>query len=148
MSKLSSIAVSEDGKSETSKARSEKRPDGGYKQGRLVIRNLQFDIKEKHLIKHFAKFGQIIDVNVPLNPENNLNKGFGFVEFKTKEMAVNAISKSNAQKYKGRLISVDFALSKLKYDGKVQKMNMATKESKGTYLLYSNPILYRHSRCR
>ena len=121
----------EDEKSDTSKARSESRPRTNYKQGRLIIRNLQYDIKEKHLIKNFAKYGQIIDVNVPLNQENNLNKGFGFVEFKTKEEAQKAIQQMNAKNYKGRLISVDFALSKQKYDNRVSKMNANQKASKG-----------------
>lgn len=89
------------------------------KPGRLIIRNLQYDIKQKHLKKCFEKFGEVIDVNVPLNQENSLNKGFGFIEFKTREEARKAIEAMNAKNYKGRMVSVDFAMSKKKYNRKI-----------------------------
>ena len=49
------------------------------KKGRLIVRNINFDLREKHLRILFQKFGKLTDVNVPVKPENNLNKGFGFV---------------------------------------------------------------------
>lgn len=125
---------SDAGKSDTSKAKSENKIKTEYHIGRLIVRNLQYDIREKHLIKNFAKYGQIIDVSVPLNPENNLNKGFGFVEFKSKEEAQKAIKEMNGQKYKGRLVSVDFALSKQKYDSRVQKMNKGAAPAESKFI--------------
>lgn len=92
------------------------------KPGRLIVRNLTFDIKQKHLTQAFSKFGELVDVNVPLNSESNLNKGFGFVEFKTREEATKAIAAMNAKTYKGRLISVDFAMSKNKYNKKIEEI--------------------------
>ena len=41
------------------------------KQGKLIIRNLGFDLREKHLINAFKKFGKIVDCSVPLNQNNN-----------------------------------------------------------------------------
>ena len=55
--------------------------------GRIIVRNLQFDIKESHLNKEFGKYGTIVETNVPVKPENNLNRGFGFIEFDSKETA-------------------------------------------------------------
>lgn len=92
------------------------------KPGRLIVRNLQFDIKQKHLKQTFAKFGALVDVNVPLNPENSLNKGFGFVEFKTRDEARKAIDTMNGKTYKGRLIAVDFAMSKRQYNKKIDNI--------------------------
>ena len=42
-------------------------------------------MKEKHLQKEFGKFGKIVEVSIPLKAEKNVNRGFGFVEFDTKE---------------------------------------------------------------
>ena len=53
--------------------------------GRVIIRNLQFDMRERHLQKEFCRFGKIVEVTVPMKNEGNLNRGFGFVEFETKE---------------------------------------------------------------
>jgi RNA recognition motif-containing protein len=52
-----------------------------------MIRNLAFDLKPQHLKKEFAKFGEIEEVQIPLKNETNMNRGFGFIQFKTKEMA-------------------------------------------------------------
>jgi nucleolar protein 4 len=90
------------------------------KPGRLIIRNLQYDVKQKHLKKCFEKFGEVIDISVPLNPESSLNKGFGFIEFKAREDARKAIEAMNAKNYKGRMVSVDFAMSKKKYNKKIE----------------------------
>ena len=57
------------------------------KQGRIIVRNLVFDMREKHLEKAFKQFGKIDGINVPLNNSNNQNRGFGFVEFATKSEA-------------------------------------------------------------
>ena len=37
------------------------------KQGKLIVRNLGFDLKEKHLTALFKKYGPIVEINVPLN---------------------------------------------------------------------------------
>jgi nucleolar protein 4 len=106
------------------KPRPERREKPVYenKPGRLIVRNLQYDIKQKHLQQTFAKFGKVIDSNVPLNQENSLNKGFGFVEFGTREEAHKAIEALNAKMYKGRMIAIDFALSKSQYGKKIDKI--------------------------
>ena len=64
---------------EESKASKPKPPP--VKQGRIIVRNLVFDVREKHLLKAFSKFGKVTSLNVPLNNANNQNRGFGFVEF-------------------------------------------------------------------
>lgn len=54
------------------------------RQGRIIVRNLVFDMREKHLMKAFSKFGKIDSIDVPLNNTNNQNRGFGFIEFSSK----------------------------------------------------------------
>ena len=41
------------------------------RQGRIIVRNLVFDIREKHLEKEFKKYGKIESINIPLNQANN-----------------------------------------------------------------------------
>jgi RNA recognition motif-containing protein len=40
------------------------------KGNRLIIRNLVFDMNEKHIRKLMAPYGEIIDIEIPLNPDN------------------------------------------------------------------------------
>lgn len=81
----------------------------------------------------FEPFGKLIDVNVPLNPTSDLNKGFAFVQFENRDHARAAITKLNATKYKGRTIAVDFSISKDKYKEKLDTIaeKVAAKKAKG-----------------
>ena len=88
-------------------------------EGRIVIRNIPFDLKTTHIQKAFNKFGKVQQVDVPMKMENGLNRGFAFVEFSTPEEAKTAITGMNGIKYKGRLISVEFSMSKPKYEKKI-----------------------------
>jgi RNA recognition motif-containing protein len=47
----------------------------------MIIRNLVFDINEKHIQKLLAPYGKILEVNIPKNPDNKGSRGFAFVEF-------------------------------------------------------------------
>ena len=64
---------------EESKNKQEQKEKAQLKKSRLIIRNLVFDINEKHLRQLFQKFGEVQDIHIPLNPANNKNKGFAFV---------------------------------------------------------------------
>jgi len=41
--------------------------DKGPARGRIIVRNLVFDMREVHIKKAFKSFGTIESVNVPLN---------------------------------------------------------------------------------
>ncbi len=90
------------------------------KQGRIIVRNLIFDMREHHLKKTFARFGKIESIDVPLNNTNNQNRGFGFIEFSAKQEAQAAITAMNDSLFKGRKITVEFSLPKASYETKVQ----------------------------
>lgn len=89
------------------------------KAGRVIVRNLGFDLREKHLKTLFSKFGEIINVNVPLNSTDNRSRGFGFVEFSNKDQALQAIKSLNGEKFKGRKITIELSMPKLKYEKKI-----------------------------
>ena len=89
------------------------------KQGKLIVRNLGFDLREKHLINAFKKFGKIVDCSVPLNQNNNQNRGFGFVEFLEKTDAANAVKEMHAAKFKGRPLTVEFSVPKEAYQKRI-----------------------------
>ena len=51
------------------------------RHNRIIIRNLVFDINEKHIKKLLGPYGKIIEVNIPKNPDDKGSRGFAFVEF-------------------------------------------------------------------
>ena len=96
----------------------------------MIIRNLGFDLREKHLRGQFARFGPITAIDVPLNQTNNQNRGFGFIEFEHKTDAQRAITEMSGQKWKGRAITVEFSLPKNSYETKVQHVLDNTNQTK------------------
>ena len=90
------------------------------RQGRIIVRNLVFDMRDKHLQKAFGKFGKIESIDVPLNSTNNQNRGFGFIEFSSKGEAQGAINAMHNMMFKGRSLTVEFSLPKASYETKVQ----------------------------
>ena len=91
------------------------------------MRNLTFDLREKHMTSAFKKFGKILEVTVPLNPSTNQNRGFAFVEFETRQMATNAIAEMHGSKYKGRNLTVEFSVDKKTYEQRIQNIVGHTK---------------------
>lgn len=61
-------------------------------------------------------------MNVPLNNSNNLNRGFAFLEYTTREEAQAAIAGMNGQKFKGRTVALEMSLPRERYEHKVQNI--------------------------
>lgn len=98
----------------------------GNKKGRVIVRNLVFTLGKKQIQKLFQPFGEIVEINLPMNNTNNENKGFAFVQFKTRKEALKAISKLNGTTFKSRVIAVDLSVPKTVYkahEGKAEKDN-------------------------
>lgn len=77
-------------------------------QTKLYVGNIDYSATEVELGAHFARFGQIEFVNIPVNRYTGRARGFGFVTFDSKESAERAIS-LNGSEFKGRQIQVNFA---------------------------------------
>jgi RNA recognition motif-containing protein len=105
------------------------------KEGKVILRNLPFDIKEQHLKPFFSKYGSIVSINIPLNNTNNLNRGFAFLEYERKEDATKAIEGMNGQKFKGRTVALEFSLPKGKYEKKVQHILENTNQERQDVIL-------------
>lgn len=109
------------------------------KKGRLIVRNLVFNLNETHIRKLFEPYGEIVEVNMPINNVNNKNKGFAFVQYKTRKEAVNAISKLNGTTYKGRTIAVDISVPKVVYK-EIEKGNKKPEEKEEEPMEEVEPI--------
>lgn len=101
------------------------REDTRMHQGRVIVRNLAFDLREKHVKNAFAGIGKhciIESITIPLNSKNNQNRGFAFVEFATRQQAQEGIDLVHGKKFKGRSLTVEFSLSKQSYEKKIQNL--------------------------
>lgn len=86
------------------------------KKHRLIVRNLPFNIKESSLRQVFQEFGEISDISIPLQTETKQSKGFAFVQFAKHLSAQAAMEALNGKTISGRIVAVDYAVSKTFYE--------------------------------
>ncbi|KAH3974857.1 hypothetical protein HBI26_208720 [Parastagonospora nodorum] len=80
--------------------------------GRLYLRNLHFEVTEDELRQHFAKYGSLEEVHVPLKKSDGKGKGFAFIQFKEPEQAVVAYDDTDGTIFQGRLLHIISAKAK------------------------------------
>ncbi|KAJ9091072.1 hypothetical protein QFC20_007747 [Naganishia adeliensis] len=115
---------------------------GGSRAGRLIIRNLAWNVTEQDLRTLFLPYGPILGINLPTVasklPHTDPSKpappprarGFAFVWFLSKNDAEKAIEGMNDKEVKERKIAVDWALSKEKFE-EVKAQQEPVKEEAG-----------------
>ncbi|XP_074598502.1 RNA-binding protein 28 [Brevipalpus obovatus] len=84
------------------------------RRGRLVIRNLPFNLGEEQIRAAFSKFGELTDFNLLRKPDGS-SKGLCFLSFKSRNIACKAVKEMNAKNLGGRVIAVDHSLPKKIY---------------------------------
>ncbi|GAU97994.1 hypothetical protein RvY_09201 [Ramazzottius varieornatus] len=85
------------------------------KMGRIILRNLPFSTKESDLHALMGKCGKITEVRIPLKEDGKM-RGFAFVQFQSINSAETAVNMFNACKVKDRIIAVDWAVAKSRYE--------------------------------
>lgn len=67
----------------------------------LYIRNLPENFRNEDIKNEFSRFGEIIDCRVVINPVTKESRGFGFVSYRTVEMAEHAKEKMDGLDFRG-----------------------------------------------
>jgi len=80
------------------------------KAGRLIVRNLSFNAREKHVRKAFEGIGTVVDLHLPMKENSELHRGFGFVQYEKIADAERAVAELNKTKICGREVAVDWAV--------------------------------------
>lgn len=79
---------------------------------KLYAGNLPLEMTEEELKELFSEYGEVISVNIVFNYDINQSKGFGFVQFESKEDAMAAMEGLNGKEVNGRGIKVSEAKPK------------------------------------
>ncbi|XP_061192742.1 peptidyl-prolyl cis-trans isomerase E-like [Saccostrea echinata] len=75
----------------------------------VYVGGLAEEVDEKTLHAAFIPFGDILDINIPLDYETEKHRGFAFVEFELAEDAAAAIDNMNDSEMFGRTLRVNMA---------------------------------------
>lgn len=75
----------------------------------LYVGGLDESVTREIVFNAFIPFGDILDVNLPLDPKTQLHRGFAFVEFELPEDATAAMENMNNAELYGRVLHVNLA---------------------------------------
>ncbi len=79
---------------------------------KLYVGNLSFDVTEEQLRELFSQAGEIKEIVMIMDREQQRSRGFGFVEMTTPEQAQKAIEMFNEHELDGRRLTVNIARPK------------------------------------
>merc|ERR1712086_611626 len=82
--------------------------DNGDKRT-LYVGGLEENVDEAIVHSAFIPFGDIVDVNIPIEQTTQKHRGFGFVSFEEREDAKAAIENMNNSELYGRVLRVNIA---------------------------------------
>lgn len=75
----------------------------------LYVGGLEESVTEDTLRAAFVPFGEIIEINVPLDSATQKHRGFAFVQFDERGDAADAIDNMNGAELFGRVLRVNIA---------------------------------------
>ncbi|KAI5134465.1 nucleolin [Nematocida ausubeli] len=101
---------SEEESEESVKEEKKEEPEETKDERTIFIKGLNFSATEDELKELFGQFGEIVEVRIPRSRDGPGGKGFGYVEFESKEACEKSRS-LNGTDYNGRTIVVDMARS-------------------------------------
>ncbi len=89
----------------------------------VYVHGLPISATKEEVVQTFSKYGQVENVNIIMDPHNNVNRGFCFVSFKTEEEADLALQDAK-----------DLTLNGSKLTIQLSKRSMPRRSTPGTYM--------------
>ncbi|MPC22710.1 putative RNA-binding protein 19 [Portunus trituberculatus] len=83
-----------------------KQAESVAESGKLFVRNLWFSVTEDLLQELFQKYGEVIDITLPICKHTRRAKGFATVTFMFPEHAVKAMTELDGSNFKGRVLHI------------------------------------------
>ena len=84
----------------------ESTPSDTSEYAKVFVTNIPFEVTEGELATAFASFGEVVDVQIPINAATKRNRGFAFVEFEKTGDAEAAVRSDLEVKFGGRKLVV------------------------------------------
>ena len=83
-----------------------KKEESICESGKLFFRNLAYTVSEDDVQKIFEVYGDVVEVNIPIDSISRKIKGFGTVTFMMPEHAVKAYTELNGTLFHGRMFHI------------------------------------------
>lgn len=86
---------------------------------KLFVGGLSFYTTEETLSEAFGQFGQVIEAKIIMDRVSDRSKGFGFITYASEDEAENALTEMNGKILNGRVIFVDTAKARPRFNDAV-----------------------------
>ncbi|KAL8125735.1 hypothetical protein AgCh_013122 [Apium graveolens] len=83
---------------------------------KLFVGGLSFYTTDNGLSEAFSQYGQVVEATVVIDRVSDRSKGFGFVTFASEDEADKAVTEMNGKQLNGRVIFVDHAKPRARFD--------------------------------
>lgn len=101
----------------------------------IYVKNLNPKVSEKELNEKFSEYGKITSLVINFD-NNNVSKGFGFINYSSSEEAQNAVEKAHDTEFQGQKIYV------AKAQKRSERLNELRKQFEQRKLKYQESNLY------
>ncbi|XP_046390578.1 probable RNA-binding protein 19 [Ischnura elegans] len=98
--------------------------------GRIFVRNLAYTVTMEDVEQLFAKYGPLVEVNVPVDWMTRKPKGFGTITFMIPEHAVKAYSELDGKAFHGRMLHLLPGKAKPEEDESLEGLTYKQKKEK------------------
>ena len=88
----------------------------------LFLKGIHYDAEEQDIREVFSKYGEIVHVKILKNKITNMSRGIGYIKFRDKESAFNAMEDSDNIFVLGRKVTIDYSNTN-KLDKKTNNKN-------------------------
>lgn len=78
-------------------------------KNKIYVGNLSYQTSEEDLRGLLASYGEVVDIRIIKDRDTGRSKGFGFVEFESKDAMNKAIEGLDGQDFQGRGLRVNEA---------------------------------------
>ncbi len=96
----------------------------------VFVRNLSYDANEDQIKEAFSKFGPVKFVRICYDRDLERPRGTAFIQFETKEGAMNACAESDMFEMDERVLQIDMAISRNQANDIVEEKKTAKHEPK------------------
>ncbi|GAA5915825.1 hypothetical protein JCM5296_000694 [Sporobolomyces johnsonii] len=101
-----------------------------YKDSAYInVGGLPFNLTEGDVIAIFSQYGEIVDINMPRDPNTGKTRGFAWIMYYDQRSTVLAVDNLNGAKVLGRMLRVDHTLNYKQMERDEESGKMREKDS-------------------